>query len=156
MGKIWLQTTDGRLIHLPVVGDDVNTPDDPIKIPVSIVLSVDRCYSSQIQVIHPTIGTITFDFFANRGVVGSCNQCGQCCAHPVDACPDPEGNCGWPYRANINSHACQYLTVIKNNKWPQPGNTECSIYADILNVSKGCAYPPDSFFPHMTNCGYSF
>jgi hypothetical protein len=27
MGVIWLQTSDGKLIHLPVVGSDVNSPD---------------------------------------------------------------------------------------------------------------------------------
>ena len=153
MGKIWLQTTSGRLIHLPVVGDDVNTPDEAEKISVSL-LSADRCFSSQISVVHPTKGSIAFDFMAGSGLTGSCNQCGQCCTHPVDACPDPKGECGWPYRADINSHACKYLRVINKNKWPKPGNTQCSIYADILNVFKGCAYPPE-LLPHMTNCGYT-
>ena len=35
MGKIWLETTDGRLIHLPIVEDDFNSPDDAIRIPTS-------------------------------------------------------------------------------------------------------------------------
>lgn len=30
MGKIWLETSYGKLIHLPVRGDDVNSPDDPL------------------------------------------------------------------------------------------------------------------------------
>lgn len=154
MGKIWLQTTDGRLIHLPIVGEDKNTPDDPVKIPVSIIGGVNRCYSQQIQVVHPSKGTIVFDFKQGSPLIGSCNQCGQCCTHPVNACKSPAGECGWPYRANINAHACQYLKVIRLNKWGQAGNSECSIYADILNRFKGCAFPPEELKPHMTSCGY--
>ena len=30
MGKICVQTSSGRIIHLPIVEDDVNTADDPI------------------------------------------------------------------------------------------------------------------------------
>ena len=29
MGKIWVQTSSGKTIHLPIVEDDVNTADDP-------------------------------------------------------------------------------------------------------------------------------
>lgn len=155
MGKIWLEDTGGRLIHLPIVGDDFNTPDDPEKISTSILTSVNKCFGQQIQVIHPTYGTIIFDF-RPLGIIGSCNQCGQCCSHPVDACPYPTGDCGYPYRADIDCHACQYLTVFKVNKWGLKDNTECSLYADILNRFKGCAYPPDEILSHMTNCGYSF
>ena len=153
MGKIWVQRSDGRVIHLPIVEDDFNTPDDPIVLPP--VLAVNRCYNQQIQVVHPTLGTITFDFMP-PGLTGSCNQCGHCCSHLVEDCPHPTGDCGWPYNADIDAHACQYLTVLKKNKWPQAGNTECSLYADILNTFKGCAYPPDVIDPLWINCGYSF
>jgi len=158
MGKIWLETTDGRLIHLPVVGDDINTPDDVIRIPTSVLMNMDRCYDGQIEVVSPTHGTIIFDFEPS-GRTGSCNQCGQCCSHPVDACLHPTGDCGYPYRADIDCHACQYLTVFKVNKWGQKDNTECSLRANILNTFKGCTmFPtkPSEIKPHMTNCGYSF
>ena len=160
MGKIWLQTTGGRLIHLPIVGDDFNSPDDAVRIPAAVLVNRDRCFSEQIQIVSPQYGTITFDF-TEPGRIGSCNQCGQCCTHPVDVCPDPGGNCGWPLRALKkfpDVHACQYLTIINETKWGDPGNTECSIYTDLINTFKGCMYPlnqPD-MRPHMTSCGFSW
>jgi len=39
MGKIWVQTPSGKIIHLPIVEDDVNTPDDTIKIPTGVFIS---------------------------------------------------------------------------------------------------------------------
>jgi len=39
MGKIWVQTSSGKIIHLPIVEDDVNTPDDTIKIPTGVFIS---------------------------------------------------------------------------------------------------------------------
>jgi len=159
MGKIWLETTDNRLIHLPIVGADFNSPDDAIRIPTAVLVNRDRCFSGTIQIVSPQYGTITFDF-TEDGRTGECNQCGQCCTHPADACPNP-GNCGWPLRTiprMPDFHACQYLTILKENKWGDPENTECSIYTDLINISKGCMYPlnqPD-MRPHMTSCGFSW
>ena len=48
MGKIWLQTANGHLIHAPIVGDDFNSPDDAIKIPASILANKNRCFSGLI------------------------------------------------------------------------------------------------------------
>ena len=110
MGKIWVQTSSGRTIHLPIVEDDVNTADDPIVLPE--ILSVNRCYDSNIQVVHPTLGTITFEF-APLGRTGSCNQCGVCCSHPVADCPHPEGDCGYLPHPDIDFHVCQYLVINK-------------------------------------------
>ena len=160
MGKIWLQTANGHLIHAPIVGDDFNSPDDAVKIPTAVLVNRNRCFSGTIEIVSPTYGTITFDF-TEDGRTGECNQCGQCCAHPVDACPDPGGNCGWPLREIARSpdvHACQYLTIFKDNKWGDPGNTECSIYTDLINISKGCLYPPSQtdVLPHMTSCGFTW
>ena len=110
MGKIWLETTDNRLIHLPIVGDDFNSPDDAIKIPTAVLINRNRCFSGTIQIVSPQYGTITFDF-TEDGRTGSCNQCGQCCTHPADACPNP-GNCGWPLRTiprMPDFHACEYF-----------------------------------------------
>ena len=156
MGKIWVQTPSGRVIHLPIVEDDVNTADDPIVLPE--MLSVNRCYYSNIQVVHPTLGTITFEF-APSGRMGSCNQCGVCCSHPVADCPHPEGDCGYLPHPDIDFHVCQYLVINKWRKWGDAANTECSLGTDIMNSSKGCTlFPtvPAEIKSHMTNCGYSF
>ena len=155
MGKIWVQTPSGRTIHLPIVEDDVNTADDPIELPE--MLSVNRCYSQQIVVVHPTLGTITLDLRPD-GITGTCNQCGHCCSHLVADCQDPP-DCGWPLRTiprQPDFHACQHLIISKENKWPQAGNTTCGLYGDILNIYKGCAYPPKAIDPLWVNCGYSF
>jgi len=160
MGKIWLETTNNRLIHLPIVGDDFNSPDDAIRIPTAVMVNRDRCFSGTIQIVSPQYGTITFDF-TEPGRTGSCNQCGQCCTHPVDACPDPAGNCGYPLREIARSpdvHACQYLTIFKDGKWGDPANTECSIHTDLINTFKGCMLFPseNKMKPHMTSCGFSW
>jgi hypothetical protein len=156
MGKIWLQKTNGALIHLPVVGADVNTPDSAVKISVSAVSSVNRCWSNQIVVNHPTYGQFTIDL-RPPGIVGSCNQCGQCCSHPLANCPDLGGECGYILHPDLNIHVCQHLTINKWRKWGDPDNTSCSIYASILDSSKGCAYPPDAdeIMPWWTSCGFS-
>jgi len=154
MGKIWLETSDGKLIHLPVVGDDVNTPDDIIKIPTSLILSMNCCYGQQIIVNSPTYGQFTLDLRPD-GITGSCNQCGHCCTHLVSDCPAPS-ECSWPYRADIDAHVCQHLIIDKVNKWPQANNTSCALYGDILNTYKGCAYPPKVIKSEWINCGYSF
>lgn len=157
MGKVWLETSDGRLIHLPVVGDDINTPDSVIKISTALILDMNRCYGQQIIVNSSTYGQFTLDLRPN-GIIGSCNQCGHCCSHLVEDCPTPP-ECGWPLRAiksHPDVHACQYLIISKENKWPQANNTSCALYGDILNTYKGCAYPPKVIKPEWINCGYSF
>ena len=157
MGKIWVQTSSGRIIHLPIVEDDINTADDPIVLPP--MLSVNRCFSEQTIIAHPTLGTITFDF-RPPGIIGSCNQCGHCCTHPESEClatidGHPE-NCGYIYHEDLDLHVCQHLVIDKWRKFPQAGNTSCVLYGDILNTYKGCAYPPKTINPLWINCGYSF
>ena len=159
MGKIWIQTPSGKIIHLPIVEDDFNSPDDAVRIPTAVLINRNRCFSGTIQIVSPEFGTITFDF-TEVGRTGECNQCGQCCTHPADACPNP-GNCGWPLRTIRNKpdfHACQYLTIFKDNKWGDPDNTECSIYTNLINTFKGCMYPlnQSDWEPHMTSCGFSW
>jgi len=151
MGLVWILRTDGKRCHLPVQGDDVNTPDTAIDVSFIQAVTIDKCFGEPIVVNHPIFGQFTIDM-RYPGIIGSCNQCGQCCTHPVEACP---GNCAWPYRSDIDCHACPHLVVDKVNKWPQANNTYCDIYQTILDVFKGCAYPPRALHPHMTNCGYS-
>ena len=160
MGKIWLQTANGHLIHAPIVGDDFNSPDDAIKIPASILANKNRCFSGLIEVTDPEYGTVVFDF-TEEGRTGSCNQCGQCCTHPIDVCPHPTGDCGWPLREirdHDSVHACQYLTIKNDKKWGNPGNTECSVYTNLIEISKGCIYPlyQSDWKPHMTSCGFTW
>lgn len=151
MGKVWILKSDGKRFHLPVQGNDVNTPDTAIDVSMVQAMSINRCYSEPIIINHPTFGQFIIDM--NReGLTGSCNQCGQCCTHPVGDCP---GNCAWSYRSDIDAHACPYLVVDKVQKFPQAGNTSCSLYATILDDYKGCAYPPDTVNPLWINCGYS-
>jgi len=156
MGKIWLQTSDERLIHLPVVGDDVNTPDDAVKIPTSVIVNQNRCYGQQIEVDLSGYGkgTVTIDLRPD-GITGSCNQCGVCCSHPENECL---GNCNYitNVKAPAGYHVCQHLTIAKAKDWGKAENTTCFIYDNILNTFKGCAYPPKVINPLWTNCGYSF
>ena len=152
MGKIWVRLSTEKVIHLPIVENDVNTAVNPIDIPPAV--SVNRCFSEQRIIVHPTLGTITFDF-RPPGIIGSCNQCGHCCTHLVGDCLNPS-DCAWSYNSDIDAHACPYLVIDKWRKFPEPNNTECSLYADILNQYKGCAYVPDAINPLWINCGYSF
>lgn len=157
MGKIYLQTFDGSRIHLPVVGADVNNPDSVTFPSVALLGTRNRCYSGTVQVIIPTIGTVTFNFDP-PGRTGSCNQCGQCCTHPIASCPDPGGVCGWTVDAGRGIHRCPYLTILPKGIGKANG-TECSLYATILDSFKGCAFFPsqaDEILPHMTACGFSF
>lgn len=154
MGKIWLTTTSGRKIHIPVSGPDINTPDDPIEIPTSVV-DVNRCVSQQQIIVSPTHGTFTIDFMQDSGLTGGCNQCGQCCGHPAEECDGPDGECGWPLNLDVPWHTCQYLMIDKKNKWGDPNNSECSLYATILDSFKGCLYPPRHIKSWMTSCGYT-
>ena len=155
MGKLWVEKSNGNLIHLNVVGNDVNSPDDAIKVPVNLISIANRCYGEQIIIATPQLGTITIDL-RPPGIIGSCVQCGHCCSHLVANCPRPEG-CGWPYRSDIDAHACQHLVVDKWRKWPEAGNTSCAMHSAILDYSKGCAYPLSigEINPLWINCGYS-
>jgi hypothetical protein len=156
MGKIWLQTTDGRLIHLPVVGDDVNTPDDPVKIPTAVLTTEDRCLSGQITVAAPGYGNVIFDFDPPGRTGGPCSQCGQCCTHPIAACPEPD-DCHHVLDTTYNIHKCQYLTIKPGaGKLGKSDGTECSLRAEILDRFKGCTLGPDAREPHMTSCTFVF
>ena len=155
MGKIWVQTSSGRLIHLPIVGDDFNTPDDTIKIPAAVI-STTRHRSGTIEIVSPEYGTIMFDFDID-GRMGSCNECGMCCSHPAGGCSDPD--CGYVLNTDIDFHVCQHLVINKWRKWGQAGNTECSLGTNLINTYKGCIWGPinpGEIHPHMTSCGFSF
>lgn len=133
MGVIWLQTTDNKLIHLPVVGDDVNTPNDTVKIPTSALKVLDRCMS-----INKSIDLSTYGFGVvtirlnppNR--IGTCNQCGQCCV------------------------GCTYLVV--KTKIGKVNGTVCGVRADILNIAKGCMIFPVTAedIVNYPLCGFTF
>lgn len=137
MAKIWLQTSDGKLIHLPVVGADVNTPDTPQKISTSVIATMNRCLSGTVVVNSP-YGNFTLNF-APVGRNGTCNQCGQCCSHTVAACT---GTCMYVLDTKSGRHVCRYLTILPKGIG-KTGGTECSIKADILNQMKGCTLFPE-------------
>ena len=153
MGSIYLQTSGGKNIHLPIVGADFNTPDSPVLLNVSVLGTRNRCYSGQVAIIIPTMGTITFDFDP-PGRTGTCNQCGQCCSHPVASCPSP-GKCDFVVVSGI--HRCQYLTVLPKGIGKANG-TECSIRATIFNQLKGCVLFPTTAaqIANCPACGFSF
>lgn len=155
MGKLWLQRTNGKRIHIPVQGADINTPDTAITVGTVQAIAANRCLSQAFQVSHPTYGLVTIDF-SNPNLIGSCNQCGMCCTHAITDCPDPGGDCGWPLNTDLNIHMCQHLTITGNwRQWPKAGITECALYSEILDNFKGCAYVPDVILPEWTKCGFS-
>lgn len=133
MGVIWLQTTKGTLIHLPVVGDDVNAIDDPIKVPTSVIgeYALVVNFSDKITIDVSGIGPVTFDFGA-PGRTGVCLRCGQCCSE------------------------CKHLVILNQAGWPN--SAVCDIRMNIFNLAKGC-----TLFPEKANeiklfksCGYKF
>jgi len=139
-----------------VQGSDVNHPGDVIEIPTSFIMTINRCWSQPFVVNHPTYGSFTIDLRPD-GIIGSCNQCGMCCAHPADTCQwGSLEACGYILIPQLNIHACQHLIIDKTNKWGQANNTECELYANILDYYKGCAYPPKAIDPWWTGCGFSF
>lgn len=154
MGRLWLQTSEGKKIHIPIVEEDVNTPDTAILIPDTFKTR-DRCYSGQIQINHPTLGTITINFDP-PGRTGSCNQCGQCCSHLITDCK--ENICG--YVIDGNYHRCQYLTILKgqNKGIGQINGTECKIRTTIFDIVKGCVFFPETAaeIANFPACGFSF
>lgn len=155
MGKLWLQTTDGELIHVPIVGDDINTPDDPTIVPTSVFsTAANRCLNGQYNVDIPGVGTVTVDLDP-PGRTGTCNQCGQCCSHPIASCPDPGENCGYVLVGAY--HQCQHLTV-KARGIGKSNGTECGIRTTLLNVSKGCVMFPGtaSDISNCPACGFTF
>lgn len=159
MGKIWLRQSGGKLIHMPVVGDDVNDPDNPLEIPAS-VLTLNRCYASNVVVDLSSfgLGIVTVEFEPS-GRTGSCVQCGMCCGHPSANCPHPPLDCGYILHSQLNWHVCQYLTIDKWNKWGDPNNSECGIWNTLMDVNKGCTLWPqraEEIEAWWTGCGYSF
>ena len=159
MGVIWVQTTSGKIIHLPVVGEDVNSPDDPVKISATVITYPEvRCMAGTVSVDTITHGTVTLDF-NQPGRSGACNKCGSCCTHPVSACNSP-GECGYVLDTKYDVHKCSRLVIAKgNNKLGTAGNTECSVRTTIFDIAKGCVYEPSNashILPHMTSCGFTF
>lgn len=157
MGVLWLQTTDGKLIHVPIVGADINTPDSPTKVPTSIFsTAANRCLNGQYNVDMSAygLGTVTVNL-GPPGRTGTCNQCGECCSHPIASCPDPGGNCG--YVLSGAYHKCQYLTIQARGIGKSNG-TECSIRATLLDRFKGCVLFPESAsdIANCPACGFTF
>lgn len=161
MGNIWIQQSSGRMIHLPIVGPDYNTPDSPQKIPASAVGTAlaDRCLSGLVQITIPGQGNVTFTFDP-PGRTGSCNQCGSCCVHPVGSCPSPTGQCGYILNTKYQVHACQYLEIRPgNNKLHNADGTSCTLRASLADGFKGCLMTPEKpseMWPWMNNCGFTF
>jgi hypothetical protein len=156
MGKIYLETTDGKFIHMAITGSDIRTV-----MPPTSILNLNRCYSGTVQVAVSGYGTVTFDF-NEPGRTGSCNQCGMCCGHPVADCsggPHSPISCGYILNTDITWHVCQYLDIKNKNKWGDPNNSTCTIWANLLNTFKGCTTFPISAYKiksWMTGCGFSF
>jgi hypothetical protein len=159
MGKIWFETNSGFKIHLPIVGADYNTPDNPVLFSGIGLATADRYLSGEIAVNHPVIGSFTLDFGA-PGRTGKCNQCGQCCSHPVANCPHPTDCAYVPVTSNKKDyHACQYLRLLPGKGIGKIGGTECSIRASIIDQFKGCALSPmkaSEIETWMTACGFTF
>lgn len=156
MGKIWFQTSSGKRVYLPVVGNDINTPDTAIATSGVQSLINNRCLSGTFQVVVPTYGTITFDFTV-PGRTGSCNQCGQCCGHPPANCTEG-ANCDYVIDSKSGWHVCQYLEVLGKGIGKSDG-TRCTLRATILDNMKGCIFFPEKaseIESYMTSCGFSF
>ncbi len=155
MGVIWIQTATGQFIHLPIVGDDFNSPNDAAPIPSSVVRAGvgDRCFSGTPTVDLPGWGTVTFAFDP-PGRIGSCNQCGQCCTHLISACGEG-ANCG--YIVSGTYHICQYLTIRPKGIGRADG-TLCSIRANIMDIFKGCILFPEkaSEIVNCPACSFTF
>ena len=129
LGIIWLQTTFGQLIHLPVVGSDVNSPDDQVKIPTSVIGidAMNKEFSDKIPVDILGKGNVIFDFGV-PGRTGSCKRCGKCCGE------------------------CQYLII-------RPGEQAvCDIRMNIFNIAKGCTLSPSKIndIENYPDCGFKF
>lgn len=155
MGVIWIQTEDGKLIHIPVVGPDINTPDSPTKIPASLfAVAANRCLDGQFNVNVPGVGTVTVNL-TPPGRSGTCNQCGQCCSHPIASCTEPGGNCGYVLVGGF--HQCPHLT-IKARGIGKSNGTECAIRATILQTHKGCVLFPQQAIEiaGCPACGFTF
>lgn len=153
MAVIWLLTKAGSLIHVPIVGtEDFNNPDTPVKIPTSIVKrEMDRCISGSYNLtIDGRSVTILLD---PPGRTGTCNQCGECCSHLVTQCPNPTGYCGYIPADSTLYHKCQYLDELHgpNKGIGKVGGTQCSIYRDLLDLSKGCVFYPEAA-SDVANC----
>ena len=158
MGVIWVQTNEGQLIHLPVLGPDINTPDTLPRISYSLI----PIEAIQSGVIFPLfiegIGIVMFDFTV-PGRVGSCTRCGSCCTHPIDCCHN-QNKCGYIHDLQYNVHKCKHLIINPgDSKLGEPGQTSCAIYGDIINKAKGCLHGPQSkkeIMPWMSRCGFKF
>ena len=160
MGIVWIESRQsGKRFHLPVRGDDVNTSDNPIIIP-SLNPIRNRCFDHDIEVTLPEFGTFTLAIGVD-GRTGSCNQCGECCTHPIGNCPDESGNCGYILDTDRGIHKCQHLTIKNPNSLGKANGTSCDLSENILEIYKGCVLWPQNAdeFSQMiwlTNCGYSF
>ena len=133
MGVIWLQTTSGKLIRMPVVGPDVNALDDLIKIPTSVIGNdaINKNFSDKITVDIEGKGPVIFDFSV-PGRTGSCKKCGYCCSH------------------------CEHVIVV--DEIGKPNGALCDIRMNIFNISNGCTLAPDcpEQVHNYKDCGFQF
>lgn len=156
MGVIWVQTSNNKMLHLPIIGPDINTPDSLPKVPASSI-PIEELRSGVISpVFVEGYGIILFNFTA-PGRTGSCVQCGSCCTHPVENCP---GQCTYIYDEQYNVHKCQYLIINPGEgKLGEPGQAACSLYSNVIEACKGCLFGPGSIremMPWMKKCGFKF
>ena len=153
MGVVWILTEGGKIIHLPVVGDNVNCSAEPILLPEVGGYGFDE---------NLGVRTQDHDFiieFAPNGRTGKCKMCGLCCTHPGAHCPNPAGKCG--YRTGRRGlHFCEYLSIEAGRVLGDAGAARCSVWTGILSKFKGCALWPennDEIQPHCKGvCGFRF
>jgi hypothetical protein len=156
MGTIWLETTNGKLIHIPVVGDDVNTPNDLPRIPTSVLNTTAYKLSGDVEINVKGCGMVTFDFGV-PGRIGQCNRCGQCCTHPIAQCKDSSGTCGYVVDTKYHVHKCQHLIIDgRENSLGTVGRTLCRLRPNILNRYKGCTLAPEQRESWMVSCSFTF
>lgn len=161
MGNLWVQTSDGKLIHLAVAGNDINTPASPTKIPTSVVSAAlaDRCLAGNVSITIAGYGPVTF-VFDPPGRSGLCNQCGSCCVHPVANCTSAPGTCDFILDTKYNVHKCPHLDIKPGQgKLHNANGTSCTIHASLVDNLKGCLYFPvrsSELSPWMNNCGFTF
>jgi len=155
MGKVWFEDSRGHKFHLPVVGEDVNTPYTAIH--VSEFSAVGMMYSGTVAVAIPGHPPFTFDF-SPPGRSGSCRRCGLCCTHGPESEPN---NCDWVMNEEYGVHCCPHLEIDpRPNSLGREGRCSCAKRNNILDGYKGCALWPraanDVYEWCVGKCGFSF
>ena len=130
---------------------DYNTSETAIVVPPTLINS-GRCVGT-IDIPTPE-GFLTLDFNLN-GRTGSCNQCGQCCAHLITQCPAPGKCC---HIVDGIYHHCKHLQ-IKGPGIGKKNGTACAIFNSLLYEGyKQClAWPAEKWeIANCPACGFRF